>query len=697
MKKLFLFIFVFLLLTGCKTNKIPNTEILNHVLNSIDLPLETTTDLDLPNSYVYEDTTIKATWLSSNEEILSSSGQVFRSREDETVLLTLRLQIDEDFLENTYEIIVLAQEDEVIATEILALLSLPTEINSSISLTQSIKYDNNNYKVNWESSNTNILSNKGILTYQQTDNNLSLTATISYNKTRYSKTFEILVKAFDTSEMEYYLNSLTIPNTISENISLPNSYKTSKYNYNLYWTSNNQDIISNEGVVGIVLKDSNVTLTASICIDNVTLTKEFNITVKKSSSDQILSIIEENIKLQKTISDNIFLPIDLGNDITCNWSSSDESIISSEGLFNTDFTGHKVVTLTANINIGGEIMTKEYNIIANQTDHFKLITTFDGTFENLHITKDGKLSINEGEVIGTFISKDYDHIGFQKAVASWGALSNTQATCELFVSVKVGNKFSEYISYGEWGLGRQNKCEPQTKDLIKLVEDEIFVLNNKTATGFKFKIVLRRFDTNTPSPLVSLVAFSFEIKNYSYDFDKSLVGLSKIYDVPKLYQHDVPGIGGIICSATSSCMLLKYKGHDFWKINNLEHEYMAAMVKDYGNNIYGNWVYNCVAMSAYKETAYVKRFANTYEFLYSLQEIGPMAASIKGTVKYTKQADGSSGSYNTAGHLLVVTGYEITNNGTFIYINDPNVNGVAIKQTLEDFLAIWRNISYIIE
>ena len=103
-------------------------------------------------------------------------------------------------------------------------------------------------------------------------------------------------------------------------------------------------------------------------------------------------------------------------------------------------------------------MTKEFNIIANQTDHFYLINNFEGTFENVHITKNGKLSLDEGEVIGTFTSKEYSHKGFSEAVASWGALSDDSATCELFVSLKVGDKFSEYISYGEWGLGLQNKC-----------------------------------------------------------------------------------------------------------------------------------------------------------------------------------------------------------------------------------------------
>ena len=697
MKKILLFIFALLFLTGCQPSKVSNTEILNHVMNSIDLPLETTTDLNLPESYTYEDAIVSAIWTSSDEETLAKDGTIFRSTVDTTVILTLQLQLGTDSIFNSYDITILALEDEVIASNILDELNIPTESSTNIALPQSIKFEENNYKVNWESSDLNVLSNKGLITFQPNDTNVQLTATISYNRVKYSKAFSIIVKAFDTTEMSNYLNNLNFDETISENITLPTTYKGNKHSYTISWSSSNTEVLDNNGALGIILQDTTIALTATIYIDNVTLSKDFELLIKKSSNDQIMDIIEENIPVQKVANDDLFLPLDLGNGILCEWTSSNEDIITSTGTFNKNITNLCEVILTAKIKIGEEIMTKEFKVIANQTDHFYLINKFEGSFENIHITKDGKLSLDEGEVIGTFISKEYEHSGFYEAVASWGALSDDSATCELFVSLKVGDKFSEYISYGEWGLGKQNKCIDQTKDLIKLTDDEIFILNNKTATGFKFKFVLRRHNVNTPSPLVSLVAFSFNIKNYSYSFDKSLIKNSVKYDVPRLYQHDVPNIGSIICSATSSCMLLNFKGHDFSKINPLEHEYMAYMVKDHGNNIYGNWVYNCVAMSAYNETAYVKRFADTYEFLYSLQEIGPMAASIKGTVKYTKQDDGKAGSYYTAGHLLVVTGFEIADNGTFIYINDPNVNGVAIKLTLEDFLDVWRNVSYIIE
>ena len=696
MKKILLIILAMLLLAGC-TPKQSDIEILNEVMNTIDLPLETKEDLELPSTYTYEDKEIVATWNSSNVDALSNEGKIFRGKEDQLVTLSLSLQLNEDKITNTFDITILALEKEVIANQILDLIQVPNEATEDFVLSSFVKFDDNNYKVNWESSNEEVVTTKGLVTYQAEDTEVTLTATISYDKVKYSKEFKVVVKAFDTTEMKNYLDSLTIPSEISEKIDLPTSYKSSNNTYDISWKSNNEDILSNKGEIGISLKDTVVTLTAYIKIDNVTLSKNFEIKVLKSSNDQVLEILNDSIRVQKMANSDIYLPTNLGNNITCSWTSSNESILSNDGKIITTVNGPQEVILTANIKIGEETMTKEYKIIVNKTDHFYLTDKFEGTMENVHLSDDGRIVLNDNAVVGTYYSEENNHRPFYEAVASWGAVTTKDATCELFVSIKVGDTYSDYISYGEWGLGLQNKCVGQRNNLIRLVEDEIKVLNGKEATGFKYKFVLRRTDAKTPSPEVFLIAFSFNMNNYSYSVDKSLLKDSVRYDVPQLYQHDVPGIGSIICSATSSTMLLKYKGHDFSKINVLEHEYIAGLVKDYGNNIYGNWVYNCVGMSAFNEFAYVKRFADTYEFLYSLQEVGPMAASIKGTVKYVKTVNGQSGSYTTAGHLLVVTGYEITDAGTFIYINDPNVNTVSIKVTLQDFLNIWRNVSYIVE
>ena len=106
MKKIFLFIFTLVFLVGCNTPKISDIEILNSVLNSIDIPLELTDNLTLPNTYTYEDKTITATWSSSNEEVLDSEGKVFRTLEDVDVVLTVTLQLEEETINNSYDIIV---------------------------------------------------------------------------------------------------------------------------------------------------------------------------------------------------------------------------------------------------------------------------------------------------------------------------------------------------------------------------------------------------------------------------------------------------------------------------------------------------------------------------------------------------------------------------------------------------------------
>ena len=58
MKKILLIILAVLLLAGCAPKQ-SDIEILNEVMNTIDLPLETKEDLELPSTYTYEEKIIK--------------------------------------------------------------------------------------------------------------------------------------------------------------------------------------------------------------------------------------------------------------------------------------------------------------------------------------------------------------------------------------------------------------------------------------------------------------------------------------------------------------------------------------------------------------------------------------------------------------------------------------------------------------
>ena len=93
-------------------------------------------------------------------------------------------------------------------------------------------------------------------------------------------------------------------------------------------------------------------------------------------------------------------------------------------------------------------------------------------------------------------------------------------------------------------------------------------------------------------------------------------------------------------------------------------------------------------MGAYGEYAYVKRFTGPNDLINHLEQIGPVALSVKGNMQ---------GYYTTAGHLLVCKGYKIVD-GEYIFIcNDPNLKNVEVEYTYETIANVWRNIAYVIE
>lgn len=686
-------------LTGCNSaRREKNFQLLCEFVSTIEIPEFTSEDLQLYGSYTYKDKTIYAIWNSHNQTVMTNCGHIIRQDEYTEVTIDVHFYLDDVAYSKEYVVGITELDDEQISAKILNCVKIPSLVSDNISLPKSVKYNNKDYSISWKSSDTNIMSYDGTIRRSEIDRYVTLTCSLKYNKVVYKKPFEIKIEAFDTSAMYTYLNNLKLQSKYDENIDLPVSYNDGTYTYNLVWVSSDLAHLSNNGIIHKGLEDKQVTLVVSMIIDDISIQKSFTVIISKADNTTIFNTIIDSIKIPTIIHSSINIPTKFNDDIEGTWTSSDNSILTNFGKLL--FTGQdiKSITLTLNISLGGEIMTHEFNTIIMNQKHFRMLSDFsNGSLENLYIDNFGRLQLKENCISGTFISENFDSDYFTDAVATWCSTSSLNGTCELFVRLKVDNTWSDYISYGEWGQGLINKCIAQSNSLIKLSDDEIIVINNKKASGFSYKVIIKRKSTNDISPILSRITLALNLDTPKYTISSSLLNDKVYYDVPALYQHDVPTIGNIICSATSSTMLLKFKGHNFSHLDNLEHRYIAKIVKDYGNNIYGNWVYNCVGMSSFNEVAYVKRYVSTNEFLYELQTIGPMAASIKGKVNYVTQNSNEVGSYTTNGHLIVVTGFERNNDSVFIYINDPNVKNVKIKMTLDSFLSVWRNISYVIE
>lgn len=287
-------------------------------------------------------------------------------------------------------------------------------------------------------------------------------------------------------------------------------------------------------------------------------------------------------------------------------------------------------------------------------------------------------------------------LDFDQLVASWACVTSPLDTCEVMVRVLVNGKMSKYFTYGNWGLGKENIYYDQDDEFVKMSVDEVLLKDNALANGFQFKVILKN------NAILSLVAVTMHIPNYEYAVDASSLPSIVWYDVPKLNQNIVPVIGNEMCSATTSAMLLKFKGFNFSdKDSEFEHRYVASLVADPGHRapMYGNWVYNTAAIGAFGLDSYVARVYSWDELKYHLAHVGPVGASIKG----------DTGIYKTGGHLLVVCGYKEVGNNKYVLCNDPNINArfgrdkyghdlfVYVEYPLEVFLKFFRGVIYVVE
>ena len=291
---------------------------------------------------------------------------------------------------------------------------------------------------------------------------------------------------------------------------------------------------------------------------------------------------------------------------------------------------------------------------------------------------------------GIIISKEYDTLAFDELVGSWGATSEIGSSVELLVRIRIDNKYSKYFSYGAWALKGENLYYNQDDVDAKMFVDEILTKDEKLADGFQFKVILKG------DAALRFVHIALRTKEYKETIYSSLPE-SVYYNVVRYNQNMVPEIGHEMCSATTTAMLLGFKGIYFDKEDEkYPHRYVAGLVADRGHNCptFGNWVYNTVVMGHFGFDAYVKRLNSINELKYHLAKVGPCGASIRG----------KTGLYDTNGHLIVVCGYKEKDGKKYFICNDPNVNsrfgdGLFVYYEYEEevFAKFWYGVIYAIE
>lgn len=431
------------------------------------------------------------------------------------------------------------------------------------------------------------------------------------------------------------------------------------------------------------------------------VSKDVTYTVKilKYTDYEKIIFAKEDVLIPDIVTGDLEFKTKLTYGVTAEYISSNPEYISNDGKVNLQKENQEV-TITIIYKVGEETVEESVKVTLAKYDPEIKTHQIIQYAKNLDLTNNNDLEIVDNKVVlkngvneGIYISDEIATNSFTSLVGSWAAITSINATCELEVSAKVNGVWSEYITYSPWGLGLENASHDQSNSLIKLSTDEVIVLNGKKADAIKYQVTLRRTTKEVESPKLSLVSFALEILGHSHYINPNDLPKEINHDVPKLCQNVVPVIGNSICSATSTTMLLKYNGFNFTdKDSEYEHRYIASIVKDYGNNIYGNWVYNTVTMGAYGLNAYVARMYSIEELMYHLAYVGPVALSVKG------QMTSNLKDYYTAGHLIVATGYKYNEEGKLMILcNDPNVSEVACEYDATLMKNVWRNIAYVYE
>lgn len=204
------------------------------------------------------------------------------------------------------------QEISVIVGEIEQFTyEIPEELNDKIDLPTKI---NDQISIEWQSSNTNVISNTGVITqpsFEESDANVTLTGKINIQfKEMLSstlidilgieiksieKTVKIAAKeATDKDKVESVINRLQLIEETYTSLLLPKSLCFDSIVIN--WDSLNDNIMSDEGKVKTPKEDTEIKLIANVSSNDYEEQKEFTIIIL--STPPVLEVVDDNFDNQ---------------------------------------------------------------------------------------------------------------------------------------------------------------------------------------------------------------------------------------------------------------------------------------------------------------------------------------------------------------------------------------------------------------
>lgn len=637
------------------------------------------------------------TWESSDTSLLSTDGHVSRVYTDQVVPLTVHYTFQGETKIKTFQLIIKGRP--LTALEIAQLdlfaIDIPIETSSDLVLP---KCGEHGSAIIWNSSATHIISKQGVYYAPIDGENVILTAVVRYEDIELTKSFIVYAMTMpdlDKVSRDYVMLSLQIPEPLSSLVLPSRGYFTS----DITWTSSHPDIISPNGLYHKPIGSYDVILTATLTKGDETMTKTFTIPVEGYDPTTFMQTVEEKLVLQHGIDvifDSIVLPQEIFGLATISWTSSHPEIISDEGIFNRPNLT-TTVTLTAHV-VAGE---HEHDIPYRYTIYGKNDNSTELEFQNLSsvafdsnklyyidqkedLTKgvfdriayrNHRLVLTGSDLEGYYTSPILtSETAIKRINLMWGSITSPQAKTEFLIRYQTNSGWSEWSSQGVWGYGGKNL----PPSITRAFPSHVF--------SIQYRIKLTRINEQISSPEVTMVSIQ-PITDHLITYDRNTFSRYVLYDVPQLKQADTidAGLWNNICWATSISMMLQYYG----KMTHIDvpQEYYSVTIRQ-GTEQYGT-TKNDIAATQFNVNLYELEFHSEDMLLHVLDHYGPLIVGVSKGIS----PDGKFGPLTySSGHVIVVVGYELHDNGEVdIIVNDPAVSWMrhVIKGSLAEFMLVW--------
>lgn len=286
---------------------------------------------------------------------------------------------------------------------------------------------------------------------------------------------------------------------------------------------------------------------------------------------------------------------------------------------------------------------------------------------------------------------------FKQLVASWNAYTPGESTVEVEARILVDKKWSLWHTFGKWGINvMKSSAKADIADPIaKLDTDTLLVRGNHVATAVQTRVHLRSANKNE-SPILKLISVSGSPKDGAFTRATDSERVSRVIDAPAYSQEIRDGkLAPVICSPTTISMAMNAQGKEVLP------EEAAYRNYDLAYRGFGNWAFSTAMAGAYGFKSYAC-FTDISKLKREVDRGYPVGVSVQYTnnpqnhkLPYVENAPG-----DTAGHLLLVTGFVTQEDEEFVVVNDsyaPSNESANRVYKMDQFKRAWHsNLAYIV-